>query len=186
MVFKNGLKDRKMTTKRVSKNVVTGITEEQYQEALACYSAADAAAAGITAKMDEAINRIRERNSGELKSLTDKMKENFDIIEKYALEQKDVLFGKKRSMDTLFGTIGFRLGTPKLKLMPKKTWDIVLDNLRSYLPDYVRKIEELAKDRLINDRDLENVAAVLGKVGIQVVQDEKFFIELKKEEAASV
>ena len=175
-----------MTTKRVSKNVVAGITEEQYQEALACYSSADAAASQVTAEMDAEISRIREKNDARLYKLAETMKDSFTVIETYAKENKDMLFDKRRSLDTLFGTIGFRLGTPKLKLMPRKTWDIVLDNLRSYLPDYVRKTEEPAKDRLINDREQEHVAAVLTKIGIQVVQDEKFFIELKKEEGVVV
>jgi phage host-nuclease inhibitor protein Gam len=170
--------------KRVSKNVVTGITEEQYQEALAKYATDDAKVNQIVAEMDVEISKLRERYDGRLSKLQTAMTEHYEVIETYASENKDQLFDKKRSIETLYGTIGFRTGTPKLKLLPRKTWEIVLDNLRSYLPDYVRTTEEPAKDRLINDREMEAVALALPKVGLQVVQDEKFFIELKKEEAA--
>jgi len=42
--------------------------------------------------------------------------------------------------------------------------------------------EEPAKDLLLADREIPEVAAEFEKCGIEVVQDESFFIDLKKEE----
>ncbi|MFJ1366650.1 host-nuclease inhibitor Gam family protein [Capnocytophaga canimorsus] len=46
---------------------------------------------------------------------------------------------------------------------------------------YIRTVEEPAKDKLLADRDNEEVNTLFGKVGISVVQDETFFVEPKKE-----
>ena len=49
------------------------------------------------------------------------------------------------------------------------------------MPSYIRTSEELAKDRLLADRALPEVAGMFPKIGVQVVQEETFFVEPKKE-----
>ncbi|MFK8296741.1 host-nuclease inhibitor Gam family protein [Capnocytophaga canimorsus] len=61
------------------------------------------------------------------------------------------------------------------------TWGAVTNLLKEFLPSYVRTVEEPAKDKLLADRDNEEVNTLFGKVGISVVQDETFFVEPKKE-----
>lgn len=41
--------------------------------------------------------------------------------------------------------------------------------------------DALAKDKLLADREIPEVAELFGDVGIAVIQEESFFIELKKE-----
>jgi len=172
--------------KRETKTLVKGITADQFNEALTTYAKADAKEQAITAKMDADMTRIREKYQAELDTLKSDKTDAFEVVQTYALENRDTVFSKKKSLDTVHGVIGFRTGTPKLKLATKMTWAKVLDNLKVYLPGYVRKIEEPAKDRLLIDRDTQEVAANLKKVGLLVDQDERFFIELKKEEAEPV
>lgn len=169
--------------KRESKVVVKGVTTDEYNEALKLYAAKDAKIENITSKMDVQINAIRDKHKDELDALTKEKEEARQKVETYCIENPDI-FGKKRSIDTIFGSVGFRTGTPKLKLAPKQTWAKVLDNLKSYLPTYVRTTEEPAKDRLLVDRELPEVKEGMQKAGILVDQDERFFIELKKEEVA--
>lgn len=169
--------------KRESKVVVKGVSVEQYNEALKNYAAKDAKLENITSKMDVQINNIRDKYKDELDALTKDKEEARQVVETYCVENPD-MFGKKRSVDTIFGSVGFRTGTPKLKLASKMNWAKVLDNLKSYLPGYVRTTEQPAKDRLLTDRELPEVKENLQKVGLVVDQDERFFIELKKEEVA--
>jgi phage host-nuclease inhibitor protein Gam len=89
---------------------------------------------------------------------------------------------KKKSVDGSHGTIGFRTGTPKLKMLKGFTWNAVTNLLGEFLPGYVRTTTEAAKDKLLADRNNPEVAELFPKVGISVVQDEAFFVELKKEE----
>ena len=97
------------------------------------------------------------------------------------MENREELFTKRKSLETTHGTIGFRTSTPKLKTLKGFTWASVLNLLKEFLPDYVRTAEEPAKDKLLADREDEEVSALFPKVGIAVVQDETFFVEPKKE-----
>lgn len=168
--------------KRVKKVIHSGITSEQMETAFAEYAAADARLAKINATMDEQITRIREKYSPDISKLTETMEKSFEIVQAFAVENKEDLFSKKKSMDGAHGTFGFRTGTPKLKALKGFTWGAVKNLLKEFLPDYIRVTEEPAKDKLLADRETEEVASNMAKCGITVVQDETFFIELKKEE----
>lgn len=81
------------------------------------------------------------------------------------------------------GTIGFRTGTPKLKTLKGFTWASALNLVKEFLPDFIRKTEEVAKDRLLADRDVDGMNEKMAKCGIVVAQDETFYVEPKQEES---
>ena len=170
-------------SKRVAKSVVSAVSADLFNEALASYAGADAKASRLTAKMDEEITKIRDKYSSDLDTLKATKDTNFEIVQTYCTENPEQ-FTTKKSLDTVHGVVGFRTGTPKLKLLAKTNWNKVLDNLKAYLPSYVRTTEEPAKDRLLIDRNTPEVADNLAKVGLCVAQDETFYIDLKKEELA--
>ncbi len=167
--------------KREKKVIYSGITSETMEGAFAEYAAADARLVKINAAMDEQFTRIREKYSEEILKLSETKDRAFEIVQAYAVENRETLFAKKKSVEAAHGIFGFRTGTPKLKTLKGFTWKAVLNLLKEFLPGYVRVIEEPAKDKLLADRDLPEVAINMEKCGIQVVQDEVFFIELKKE-----
>lgn len=172
------------STKRQAKKVIKGVTADQYNAALATYATKDAELTKLNAKIDAEITKIRDKYDEEVANLGAEREEAFDIVQKYCEEQQGELFSKKRSIETLFGVVGFRTGTPKLKLGKGFNWAKVLDNMKNYLPAYVRVTEEPAKDRLLIDRDTPAVKENLTKCGLIVDQDERFFIDLKKEATA--
>ena len=171
-----------MAKKREKKTVYSGITSEQMEQAFADYAKADARQQKITADMDVAMTKIREKWQDELTRLAETKDNAFDILQAYALENRDELFSKRKSLETTHGTLGFRTGTPTLKTRKGFTWASVLEMLKEFLPNYVRTKEEPAKDKLLADREDEEVAALFPKVGVTVVQDETFFVEPKKED----
>ncbi len=171
-----------MAKTREKKTVYTGISSEQMEQAFADYAKADARQQKITAEMDVAMTKIREKWQDELTKLAETKDNAFDILQAYAMENRDELFSKRKSLETTHGIIGFRTGTPTLKTRKGFTWASVLEMLKEFLPNYVRTKEEPAKDKLLADREDEEVAALFPKVGIAVVQDETFFVEPKKEE----
>lgn len=170
-----------MATKREKKVVVSGVTRDEMEEALGKYAAADARISGINAKMDEEFTKIRDKNADTLAAAEEEKATAFERVQVYATENPD-LFTKKKSFDTTHGTIGFRTGTPKLKTKKGFTWASVLEMLKLFGKDFVRTTEEVAKDKLLADRENEKTAAVMDKCGILVAQDETFYIELKKED----
>ena len=171
-----------MATKRVKKTVVSGVTREAAEQAFADYATADAKVQGITARMDGEMTRIREKYADQLAELGEVKERNFEVLQTYATENKDALFSKKKSMESAHGVFGFRTGTPKLKNLKGFTWAAVTNLCRELLPDYIRTTEELAKDKLLADRSIEEIAEFFPKIGVQVVQDETFYIEPKKEQ----
>jgi phage host-nuclease inhibitor protein Gam len=167
--------------KREKKTVLTGISDEKMNEALAAYAKADAGIVKINADLDVKFTRLREEKADELATLDAEKSEAFELVQAYAMENKETQFAKRKSMELPHGIIGFRIGTPKLKNKKGFTWASVTNLLKEFLPAYVRTVDEPAKDKLLADRNDEAIAPLLDKVGVEVVQDETFYIELKKE-----
>ena len=170
-----------MGAKRVKKQVYVGVTREQADAAFGEFAAADAREQKLTATMDEQITKVRDKYSDDLKDCSEKKERSFEIIQSYATENKDSLFAKKKSVETVHGVFGFRSGTPKLKTRKGFTWQAVTELLKLHLPAYVRKVEEPAKDLLLTARDDEKVNKFFPEVGVWVDREETFFIECKKE-----
>lgn len=166
---------------REKKVVHTGVTSKAMEAAFSEFAIADAKLQKINATIDVQMTQIREKYADDIAKLTDKKDKAFDVLQAFAVENKDELFSKKKSMESVHGIFGFRTGTPKLKTLKGYTWNAVTNLLKEFLPTYVRVSEEPAKDKLLADRELDEVAALFLKVGISVVQDETFFVEPKKE-----
>ena len=151
---------------------------------LRVYAKADAQSAKITAEIELQCAKIREKYAGKLAELEDEKVKAFDTLQAYATENQAELFTKKKSLEMAHGVIGFRTGTPKLKTLKGFTWASALQLVKEFLPGYVRQTEEIAKDKLLADRDTEDMLPQMAKCGIQVAQDETFYVEPKKEDAA--
>ena len=168
--------------KREKKKIISGVTRETADEALATYAMADAQAAKIAADIELQCVKIREKYADKIAELEGQKAAAFDTLQAYASENKGDLFTKKKSLDMVHGTIGFRTGTPKLKTLKGFTWASALQLVREFLPSYIRTTEEITKDKLLADREVEGLSDNMNRCGIQVVQDETFFVEPKKEE----
>ena len=137
---------------RTKKTVVSGISREQAEQAFADFAAADAKVQNLTSKMDIEMTHVREKYAGRLAELSDVKNGAFEIMQAYAVENKEELFATNLC--------------------------------KELLPAYIRTSEELAKDKLLADRELPEVAEYFPKIGVQVVQDETFYVEPKKENDA--
>ena len=124
---------------------------------------------------------VRDKYADALAEQQDIKEKNFEIMQTFATEHREELFSRRKSYESAHGTFGFRTGTPKLKNIKGFTWASVTNLVKEFLPEYIRVSEELAKDRLLADRDKEEVAEQLSKCGMTIVQDETFYVEPKKE-----
>jgi phage host-nuclease inhibitor protein Gam len=167
--------------KREKRVVHTGVTSEQMEAAFAEYAAADASLEKIAAEIDLKVTAIREKYADKQAQLSEKKEKSFDVIQAFSIENRDVLFSKRKSIEGSHGTYGFRTGTPALKTLKGFTWASVTKLLKEFYPGYVRTAEEPMKDKLLADRENEGAANMFEKIGICVKQDESFFIDLKKE-----
>ena len=165
---------------RNARRIKTGTTAARFEEAMARYAAAENREAEINKNIEQEVNELLEKYSDELTCLAQAKTTAFEIVQSYCLDNKETLFDKRRSIGTMHGIAGFRLGTPRLKTQKGSDWKKVLDALKQQLPGYVRVTEEPAKDLLLADRHKETVAPLLIQIGVQVVQDELFYIESRK------
>lgn len=181
--------------KREKKVIISGVTRESADEAFAIYAKADAQSMKIIADIELQCAKIRERYANKLAELEGEKEKAFNTLQAYAIENQTELFAKKKSLEMAHGVIGFRTGTPKLKTLKGFTWASALQLTKEFLPGYVRLTEELAKDKMLADREAmvmtdegplgagKSMIEMMAKCGIQVVQDETFYVEPKREEA---
>lgn len=168
-------------TQRTKKEVITGITPDQMRQAFAAFALADAQIQDLNAAIEAEITRIREGSAKELADWKAQQEEAGRILESFALENRERMFSRKKSMSTPHGVFGFRTGNPRLSPAKGFKWGTVLPLVKKLLPSYIRTSEEVAKDRLLADRDKKTVAAKLADAGLRIVQSEVFYIELNKE-----
>lgn len=88
---------------RTKKTVVSGISREQAEQAFADFAAADAKVQNLTSKMDLEMTRIREKYADQLAELSATKEKNFDIMQAYAVENKEELFSRKKSLESAHG-----------------------------------------------------------------------------------
>lgn len=160
------------------------MTREEAENQFAIYAKADATIVKINAQMDLEIAKIREKNQDKLAALQGEKEAAQDKLLVFSTQNKDVLFVGKKSLEMSHGTLGFRTGTPALGTLKGFTFAACLELAKQFLPDYVRTKEELDKDALIAARNMEGIEEKYAKIGVKIKQEEKWFIELKKEEVA--
>jgi len=168
-----------MKTRNLKKTSVE-INAPQFEEAMARYAEAGKREAAINKDIEANVNRVFAVYEDELAGIAHSKNLAFGIIQAYCINNKSTLFAKRRSMGTLHGVVGFRLGTPKLRTAKGTDWKKVLAELKAKLPDYVRVTEEPARDLLLANRHKENVAPMLMSLGIEIVQDELFYFDTAK------
>lgn len=169
---------------RQKKTIISGVSREVADEAFAQYAKADAQSTKITADIELQCAKIREKYAAKLAELEGQKEQAFDTLQAFAMENQAELFTRRKSLEMAHGVIGFRTGTPKLKTLKGFTWASALQLVKEFLPGYLRQTEEIAKDKLLADRGEEQMAEKFVKCGIQVVQNETFYVEPRKEDAA--
>ena len=154
---------------RKKKVIITGVSREAADEAFATYAKSDAQLQKINADIELQCAKYREKYADKIATLSEERDKAFDTLQAFATEN---------------GVIGFRTGTPKLKTLKGFTWASALQLVKEFLPNYARQTWDIAKDKLLADRDAEQMADSMAKCGIQVVQDEAFYVEPKKEDTS--
>ena len=95
-------------------------------------------------------------------------------------------FQERKSLDLVHATIGFRTGMPRLALRRGIKWALVLEMLKVRLGGrFVRIKSEIDKDALLAERDTLGKEK-LASLGVEVVQDESFYVEPKREDAPAI
>lgn len=154
-----------MTTKRIKTEASTLRTREDVEACVEKIARATIARDGLMAQMDHDIVDVRARFEPQITAYGQAIDGLLKDVQAWAEDYPEE-FGKANSIALVHGTIGFRIGTPKLKLLSGWTW--------------ARVLEEVDKEGIIAQRN-DLSAETLKKMGVKVVQDEVFFVEPKRE-----
>ena len=166
--------------KRTSKTMHLGISREEADKAFAEYAQAEAKYQSLNAKMEAEMMKVREKYNGQLVELDSLMDEKYEIVRQFAIEHRNELFQDKKKVEWTHGAFGFRIGSPKLMTLEGVDWKDVANRCQGYLPEYVRTTSEVAKSKLLADRNKPEVAEKFEMLGVRVVTEDRFFIETKK------
>jgi len=173
-----------MSKTRIKKSLVHLDTREAAETAMNELALTANNRRKFVARMDAQLLAIKEEFEPMLAACDDAIRERTDALQAWA-EANPEAFGKRKSLEFATGILGFRTGTPKLALLSRAwTWELVLEKIQERAFQFVRTKEEVDKEAILAfhagapDKP-EAEAKVLKPIGVQVKQDEGFFIEPK-------
>lgn len=172
---------------RLKKKAISGVTLEQAQEASEQFAVTRNNLSKLETRVNEEINKVKSRYQEQITELQEALEEPAQVLQVFATEQKDS-WGKKKSLELLHCTIGFRTGMPKVCKEKKFTWDAVLELVKkskSLNKLFVRTKEELDKEAILATKDEKVLEQLKEQAYVYVDQEECFFVEAKKEELVS-
>jgi phage host-nuclease inhibitor protein Gam len=171
----------------MKKKIKVPATKEEMEHVVREACLASARLDEVVARMSEAVALAKQPFEAEIEALRSTFAEHEELALAWAKEHPDE-FATRKSVAFVHGVVGFRTGNPTLKTLKGVTWEAVLTTLRSLLPAYVRRIEEVDKAGLLAAREdigEEN----LKTLGLRVTQSETAYLDVDKasvrQEAAS-
>ena len=136
------------------------------------------------ARMDARLLTIQAEFAPVLADLDTLIADQTAALQGWA-ETNPELFAKRKSLEFANGRLGFQTSPPKVALLSRAwNWDKVLDAILRCAFQFVRVKQEVDKDAILAfyalATDKPQVETnVLRPIGVQIKQDEGFFIEPK-------
>jgi phage host-nuclease inhibitor protein Gam len=157
-------------------------TKEELVETVAEIARLTVDANLLRATMDERIVQIRDEFLPRIEAAQAEIKAEVKAAKVWAAANKQE-FGETKSMDLGLAVVGFRTGMPKVSFLKGWTVEKCIEAILARFPrrGYVRTVEELDKQALIADRD-KLTACDRDNIGVEIEQDEAFFVEVKLEQ----
>lgn len=152
---------------------------EDIEKQLLEYARADAFISKKEAELNAKIQNLKEKFDDETKEVraTKNLIEN--EIYSFCVQHK-ADFIKQRTMQLIYGKIGFRINPPKVNLLNRKyNIKTAIELIKKIFGEkYIRTKEEIDKEAILSDYAQEVIDdSKLAGVGLRVDKDETFFIE---------
>lgn len=168
----------------MAKNIHIKITREQCAEEVRLYALACNKINALDAEMNAELIAIRERFEQAIEAAKNEAKKHAKLVEAWAMDNPDEFPPDKKSVEFPCGTIGHRTGTPTVATIGGWTLGRALKViLAKGAREFVSVKETLSKESILAAfRKKEITTDWLREVGLEVRQNEKFFIDPKLEE----
>jgi phage host-nuclease inhibitor protein Gam len=167
--------------KRQSKVIITdSFTPDAVEGFLSEYTKADSKIKKILAENELKINKIRQATADDIQSLVEVKTKYFDMVQHYALTNPE-LFKDKKSIEFSHAKFGFRTSNPSVVMRKGYKTEAVLELCGQFKPEWIRTKVELDKEKILQMRFDEGIDDVIKTIGVEIKQDETFFVEPKSE-----
>jgi phage host-nuclease inhibitor protein Gam len=175
-----------MTTMRIKVKLPMIKSREEAESVMNELATAANAQRNFLVLRDDEVLAINSKYEVDLAECGEVLKDRTDALRAWAESNPDAFTKGRKSIEMLSGSLGFRTGTPKLAVLSRAfNWDKVLDLVKSAAgwKGFVRSKDELDKEGVLAAAaaapDKTAYANELKRVGLQVKQDETFFVEPK-------
>lgn len=167
-----------MTKKIKSIADVESPEQREIAVAVANYAMKSAALTQGNVSLNQELVETRDRHEAELKNLKPDRDNALSEVQKLAESNRKKLFVRSKCLRTSFGVVGFRKKRITFSLKTGETTENVLQKLKARRPDLVVTKEVVSKNRLYAARNDEGFRELMDEVGLQINEDEKFYIKL--------
>lgn len=163
------------------KNTIT--TRALAEGAMARVDAIDRSLAALDLEEAEKIHGVREAFSRKRKDANCVGLEAERTLLIKELEQwaeVDSPAWEKKTMETPFGRLGFRVSQPTVALVKKvaRSFKAALELLQTRMPEYVRNAPEIDKEAILSASRADTFDATpLRECGLEIKQDDEFWVE---------
>ena len=136
--------------------------------------------------MDTELQEVRDKYQADLAAAATEIELKTELCAEYVTQHPDLFPKDRKSLDLTHAIIGFRTGTPKVKLLKRWSVEAVIEALKArFAKRYIREVVEIDKERIIAARDVLTTEDLAG-VGLAITQTETFYIEPKLEDQPAV
>jgi len=176
-----------MKTKRIKTPVSSNLTPEEAEALAYTISKLMIGERQLLADLDAELKAVTARHSRRIEAVRHDIAECFPKLQAWAETNRATEFAKKKSIDYLHSTIGFKTGNPWISLLPgwsaKKS--LAAMRVHTLLKHYIRTKEEIDRQAILAKRKLLD-DPTLASVGIRTGQTETFYLDPKATEPAAV
>ena len=169
-----------MNKKQLNQIAKTPFTREQAEESMRLLAIETYKLDAEEASLNKELATVRTKHEAEITAF----KETIELLEAQIRSWADKTpdaFAKKKSVDMVHGTCGYRTSPPSIKTIPGVTWEKVTAILDSKRPDFIRTVKEVDKEALLASRSIMK-ADDYAMLGLRINQPEEFFVDPKKDE----
>ena len=165
--------------KRIKRNLVVLTSRADVEATVGELAMLELNREAMVNSMEQRLKMVREEYEVELARINGLIQEKFPSLQQWADTHPDE-FGKRKSLELLHGTIGYRTGQFQCKPLPGWTWDKVIAWLLNKSLGYTVTKVNVDKEKLIADRETLTEQGLADR-GVRVFQEEAFFLEPKRE-----
>jgi phage host-nuclease inhibitor protein Gam len=169
-------------SKTVSAKPIKTVSLEDAQQASRMYAEAKARLNKVEVKMNTDITKVKAKYSQEITDAQTEMQDAEKKLQQYATEQKTE---ERKRFDLLHCIVGWRLNPPKVEKAEGSTWETITKAAQKFFPKIIRTEASLDKKAIVALSKEKEWTKVKEKLGIDVIQEEAFFITAKTEQLVS-